>query len=64
MLTLISFILILGILVLAHELGHFITAIKLGVEVEEFGIGFRHASLPLEEKVLFILLIGFLLVVL
>lgn len=40
MISIISFILILGILVLAHELGHFVTAIKLGVEVEEFGIGF------------------------
>jgi len=40
MLTVISFILILGVLILVHELGHFITAIKLGVKVEEFGIGF------------------------
>ena len=40
MLTVISFILILGLLILVHELGHFITAIKLGVKVEEFGIGF------------------------
>lgn len=40
MLTLISFIIILGILVLIHEYGHFISARKLGVDVEEFGIGF------------------------
>ncbi|KKP91251.1 MAG: Membrane-associated zinc metalloprotease [Parcubacteria group bacterium GW2011_GWA2_36_10] len=40
MLSIISFVLILGVLVLAHELGHFVTAIKLGVGVEEFGIGF------------------------
>jgi regulator of sigma E protease len=30
----------LGLLVLAHELGHFLTAIWLGIAVEEFGIGF------------------------
>lgn len=40
MVTIISFILILGILVLMHEWGHFITARRLGVEVEEFGLGF------------------------
>ena len=50
MLTLISFILILGILVLAHELGHFITAIKLGVEVEEFGIGFPPRIIAFRRK--------------
>jgi regulator of sigma E protease len=38
--TLIIFILILGLLVLVHELGHFISAIKLGIDVEEFAIGF------------------------
>jgi len=40
MITFISFILILGLLVLVHEIGHFVTARKLGVDVEEFGIGF------------------------
>ncbi len=40
MITLITFIVILGVLVLIHELGHFISARKLGVDVEEFGIGF------------------------
>ena len=50
MLTLISFIIILGILVLAHELGHFISAIKLGVEVEEFGIGFPPRILSFKRK--------------
>lgn len=39
-LTVIVFILILSVLVLVHELGHFLTAKKLGVKVEEFGIGF------------------------
>lgn len=38
--TIIVFILILAVLILVHELGHFITAVKLGVDVEEFAIGF------------------------
>lgn len=38
--SIIIFILILGILVLVHELGHFIAAKKNGVLVEEFGFGF------------------------
>ena len=40
MLTLIVFILVLSILVLVHELGHFIVAKKIGVKVEEFGLGY------------------------
>jgi regulator of sigma E protease len=38
--TLIIFIIVLGILVLVHELGHFLFAKKAGVHVEEFGIGY------------------------
>lgn len=38
--SIIIFILILGIIVLIHELGHFIAAKKNGIRVEEFGIGF------------------------
>lgn len=38
--TILVFILILGLLVFVHELGHFITAKKNGVKVEEFGFGF------------------------
>jgi regulator of sigma E protease len=34
------FILIIGVLVLIHELGHFIAARRAGVRVHEFGIGF------------------------
>jgi len=34
------FILVLSILILVHEWGHFITAKRLGVEVEEFALGF------------------------
>lgn len=39
MITLLVFILILSLLVLVHELGHFISARKMGVRVEEFGFG-------------------------
>ena len=40
LLTIVVAILILGILIFAHELGHFISAKKAGVRVEEFGFGF------------------------
>jgi len=40
MLTAIIFIIVLGILVLAHEFGHFYVAKKAGMKVEEFGFGF------------------------
>jgi regulator of sigma E protease len=38
--TIIVFVLILGVLIFVHELGHFIAAKSLGVRVEEFGFGF------------------------
>ncbi len=38
--TLLIFILILSILILVHEWGHFITAKKCGVKVEQFSLGF------------------------
>ncbi|MDQ6695000.1 MAG: RIP metalloprotease RseP [Chloroflexota bacterium] len=31
---------VLGVLIIVHEMGHFFTAIWLGIKVEEFGIGF------------------------
>lgn len=40
MLTLIIFILVISVLVLVHELGHFWTAKRAGMKVEEFGFGF------------------------
>jgi regulator of sigma E protease len=40
MLTPIIFILILGLLVLSHEFGHFIAAKKAGMRVDEFAFGF------------------------
>ena len=40
MLTFITFILVLGLLIFVHELGHFIAARHVGVRVEVFSIGF------------------------
>ena len=39
MITLLIFIFILSILILIHELGHFVAAKKSGILVEEFGLG-------------------------
>ncbi|NQV00359.1 MAG: RIP metalloprotease RseP [Parcubacteria group bacterium] len=39
-LTIIVFVIILGLLIFIHELGHFVTARKMNVRVEEFGFGF------------------------
>lgn len=38
--TIVLFIVILGVLVLVHELGHFLAAKRAGVKVEEFGFGY------------------------
>jgi len=46
--TTVAFLGMLVILVFFHELGHFVTAILLGIQVEEFGIGY-----PPRAKVLF-----------
>ena len=40
LITLVAFLAVLIVLVLAHECGHFFTARATGVRVEEFGIGF------------------------
>lgn len=40
MTTIIIFILVLGILILVHEWGHFISARRSGLTVKEFGFGF------------------------
>jgi len=44
--TAVAFIVILGVLVLVHELGHFLTARLFGVRVEEFGLGFPPRLYP------------------
>jgi regulator of sigma E protease len=48
--TVVAFLLMLGLLVLVHELGHFFTAIWLGIKVEEFGFGFPPRALVLFER--------------
>ena len=40
LITLVIFIVMLGVLVVIHELGHFVTARLAGVRVLEFGLGF------------------------
>ncbi len=40
LITIIAFMVILGLLVFVHELGHFIVAKKSGMQVDEFGFGF------------------------
>jgi len=40
LITILAFAGILVVLILAHELGHFVTAKLTGVKVEEFGLGF------------------------
>mgnify|MGYP001773710262 CR=1 FL=1 len=38
--TLVAFLFFIGLLILVHELGHFLAAKKVGLQVEEFSIGF------------------------
>jgi regulator of sigma E protease len=40
MLAVLVFIIILGVLIFVHELGHFVTAIRNGIKASEFGFGF------------------------
>ena len=40
LITIIAFIVIIIVLILAHEVGHFVTAKASGVRVDEFGLGF------------------------
>lgn len=50
LLTALTFIGILLVLVLVHEWGHFFSARKLGVEVEEFGFGFPPRIASVQKK--------------
>ncbi|MEK7517441.1 MAG: site-2 protease family protein [Patescibacteria group bacterium] len=47
--TILVFLIILSVLVLIHELGHFFVAKKLGVKVEEFGFGFPPRALSFKK---------------
>lgn len=48
--TIALFLLILGVLVLVHEFGHFLTARLAGVRVLEFGVGFPPRAKVLRSK--------------
>ncbi|MGQ9584391.1 MAG: M50 family metallopeptidase [Anaerolineae bacterium] len=39
-LTVVAFVVTLGVLVFVHELGHFVAAKRMGIGVEEFGFGY------------------------
>ena len=45
MTTIVVFIIILGVLVFVHELGHFVVARMNGIKAEEFGLGFPPRAL-------------------
>jgi regulator of sigma E protease len=38
--TIVSFVFVLGILIFIHELGHFLVAKRVGIKVEKFSLGF------------------------
>lgn len=49
LLTLVVAVLVFGVLVLVHELGHFLAARRCGIRVEEFSIGFGPALFSREK---------------
>jgi regulator of sigma E protease len=48
--AIVAFLLMLGILVVVHELGHFLSAIWLGIKVEEFGVGYPPRAMTMFER--------------
>ncbi len=49
-LTVVSFVLVMGVIVFVHELGHFIVAKRSGIVVEEFGFGYPPRLIKLGER--------------
>ena len=49
MVTILSFIFIIGVVVFIHELGHFLAAKSVGVRVEKFYLGFNFFGLGLKK---------------
>ncbi|MGQ9480475.1 M50 family metallopeptidase [Chloroflexus sp.] len=50
LLTVLVFLLMLSLLVIVHELGHLWVGLRMGIKVEEFGIGFPPRALVLFER--------------
>ncbi|MCX5657046.1 MAG: RIP metalloprotease RseP [Candidatus Omnitrophica bacterium] len=50
MISILAFVLVLSILILVHEFGHFIVAKKAGVKVEKFSLGFGPVIFSLKRK--------------
>jgi regulator of sigma E protease len=50
MISFLTFLFVLGILIIVHEFGHFIAAKKVGVRVEKFSIGFGKELLKKKNK--------------
>lgn len=50
MITIVAFIIVLGILIFIHELGHFMVAKWVGVRVEKFSLGFGPKVLGFRRK--------------
>ncbi len=50
MISILSFILVIGVVVFLHELGHFLAAKSVGVRVEKFYIGFNFFGLGLKKE--------------
>ena len=46
--TIVAFLAVIAVLIIAHELGHFFTAKAAGVRVEEFGLGYPPRLLSLK----------------
>lgn len=52
--TFILFILMIGVLITFHELGHMLAAKAFNVYVKEFAVGFVQNYLPIKAKKLYI----------
>ena len=50
LLTVVSFILVMGVIVFVHELGHFLVAKRNKIVVEEFGFGYPPRLVKLFER--------------
>ena len=49
MTTLLAALIVFGVLITVHELGHFAAAKLVGMQVDEFAIGFGHNLIQTEE---------------